>query len=323
MTCINCGLEIKNLGKFCSNCGTSVLDQNDGKNLKEASPLNTPRRFNYSKKFFAILGLIAVIVAVSVYAALNRKVELLVEVTVEAPFGAVFKSENGCDPLQEYRWLVNGPKKQSPLTLVSKSSDAKVIEVPVEWVNIGENTCKSSTFVNVKKNASWAVSLNNEELTTIGDINWRTGSVEVDKTIKVTRNLSGALNLSQYADFCEGTLIDWRCSWGSYNRFSLDLNEETGQCMGTEGYSDIKEGMIVTVFGSDGSTVGTGSITSSSYRLFDFDNFEIICSLFWEIGEVPNDDKGYSVEIGKRGKVFFDSQTLEFEGWNLQTYIGN
>lgn len=69
-----------------------------------------------------------------------------------------------------------------------------------------------------------------------------------------------------------------------------------GECEGTGGYDDIREGTQVTVYSSAGEVLGTGALGSSTY-LYP------VCEFALTVDGVPAGHDFYQVEVSHRGKI--------------------
>ena len=101
----------------------------------------------------------------------------------------------------------------------------------------------------------------------------------------------------------------------------MDFFRKTGRCKGNGGYSDIKNGSRVNIYSSDDRLLLSTELGNAEYDLKSVKSRVIFCQFTWEVKDVPNDDKGFYVEIAKRGKVFFSRTDLEANGWALDTEL--
>jgi hypothetical protein len=68
------------------------------------------------------------------------------------------------------------------------------------------------------------------------------------------------------------------------------------RCAGTGGYSDLREGASVTVYGKSGERLGLGSLDSSYGE-------EGFCIFSYSIPDIPAGEGFYSVEVTHRGEL--------------------
>jgi hypothetical protein len=62
---------------------------------------------------------------------------------------------------------------------------------------------------------------------------------------------------------------------------------------------------------------------NAEYDLKSVKSRVITCQFSWVVNDVPNDDKGYYLEVAKRGKVFFSTSDLQANGWALDAGLGD
>lgn len=246
----------------------------------------------------------------------SHRASVALTVAVSAPDGGVFADSSSCSLREEFGTLDD----PGNLQVIDYEGDTQ--EFTPQWQLENENTCIARELVDLDKTKRYYVSLGGSRLGDLSSVDIVSGEARLLRTIKVTRDLSGVLVIGQTADSCRGSVTSWRCTWYTYS-FSLDLNEDTGHCSGTGGYADIEEGINVTIYDSTGGVAASGSITDSTYDLRSIKSKVIVCKLLWSIKNVPNDDAGYSIEVGKRGKVYFDTTSLERSGWVANTRMGD
>jgi len=128
---------------------------------------------------------------------------------------------------------------------------------------------------------------------------------------------------------------------GKFELFSAgDVRGSATDCEGTGGYSDVDEGMPVTVRDQRGNIVGSSatrhaeSLDELARRLGDSDKpadvsraHELItqsrgiaCVLLFDV-EVGNADF-YEIEVGRRGKISYSKKELEQRKWRVTLTLG-
>ncbi|MFJ9089534.1 hypothetical protein ACIRL3_44690 [Streptomyces sp. NPDC102384] len=87
-----------------------------------------------------------------------------------------------------------------------------------------------------------------------------------------------------------------------------------GDCAGTGGYDDIREGASVTVYGAKGDVVATGSLGDSKSASYGTCTYKIA------VGDVPKGEKFYKVEVSHRGTLQLTAK--EAENGELASSLG-
>ena len=268
-----------------------------------------------TQKQLLVGGLVAALLAVGLYFGRTEKV--VVTVAINAEYGGVFVDPNGCDALPTYKATVDS-------ILVTSAAGAVIPMTEVTWVSVEKNLCEGTFTLSLSPFSEYQVSVDNAQLGSITETTFSSHAAKFSKTISVTRNLSGTHDLVETASSCSGNASAWTCSWSYWNfgrHFST--NSTTNTCAGISGYDDLRDGAVVTIFNSTGAVIGTTTLFGSVYNLVSTSSRKIICTFQWELKNVPNDDSGYSVEVTRRGKVFFTSDRLESNGYVLTTTIGD
>ncbi|MBN6036484.1 hypothetical protein [Amycolatopsis sp. 195334CR] len=75
-----------------------------------------------------------------------------------------------------------------------------------------------------------------------------------------------------------------------------DSKTAINDCRGSGGYSDIRAGASVTVYGASGNVVGDGSLGPGK-------SASSSCSYSLMVEDVPDGEKFYQVEVSHRGKI--------------------
>ncbi|MGY2125871.1 hypothetical protein ACW9HJ_30875 [Nocardia gipuzkoensis] len=83
-------------------------------------------------------------------------------------------------------------------------------------------------------------------------------------------------------------------------------------CTGSGGYSDIHEGVTVTLSSASGTTIGVTALEKGSKNGSN-------CMFIWTMRNIPSDEKFYKLEIGHRGVLTYTRQDLEIP---LTTSLG-
>lgn len=263
----------------------------------------------------AVLGALLV-VSTAAYLVVNRKETIAITVTVEAPNGGVFESSTKCVPKNNYVPLLDA------LT-ISDINQAAITIPEATWTYVDGQACAKTFAISLSPGTSYRVALGSTEIGTISEAAFVRRTETFIHTIVVTQDLRGKLELRQKADSCRNNSNGWSCTWYPSWQVSLDLNENTGTCSGNGGYDDIKRGASVKIYSSDDRLVATSEVASTSYDLQSVKSRVIYCEASWSVNDVPNDDKGYYVELVKRGKVFFSVEELMLNGWTLDTVLGD
>jgi len=100
---------------------------------------------------------------------------------------------------------------------------------------------------------------------------------------------------------------------GEFTLFAETVGPSSN-CSGTGGYSDISQGLSVTVRNEAGtilatSRLGNGSRTSNR------------CSFTFSVSDIPK-SAFYSVEVGRRGELTWSHAEMVEQKWKVQTSLG-
>ncbi|MGD6755984.1 hypothetical protein [Streptomyces sp. BH105] len=87
-----------------------------------------------------------------------------------------------------------------------------------------------------------------------------------------------------------------------------------GDCAGTGGYDDIREGTSVTVYGAKGDVLATGRLGDSKPAGYGTCVYKIA------VGDVPKGEKFYKVEVSHRGTLQLSAK--EAENGELASSLG-
>lgn len=101
--------------------------------------------------------------------------------------------------------------------------------------------------------------------------------------------------------------IDLRCT----NGVSCEWGDRSQGCHGTGGYSDIRDGMKVTVRDGDGTVLSTGTMEDSTGTCVFRGDFEVGNADFYEI------------VAGNRSPYVVSKSELESNEWKLRLEIGS
>jgi hypothetical protein len=269
-------------------------------------------------RFVAIaVGLIVAIGIVGTYLYTNRTEAVVLRVSISAPNGGVFIDSNTCNPRENYVPLLDA------LTL-SASADSRSVPIPeTEWRLTGDKTCLREALVSLSPNQTYKVQLGSTSLGSIDAASFLTRSADFLHVISVTQDLHGTFELNQTADSCRESTTGWYCSWYPKWQVSLDLFRKTGGCKGNGGFIDIKNRTRVNIYSSDDRLLSSTELGNAEYDLKSVKSRVITCQFSWVGNDVPNDDKGYYLEVAKRGKVFFSTSDLQANGWALDAGLGD
>jgi hypothetical protein len=89
-------------------------------------------------------------------------------------------------------------------------------------------------------------------------------------------------------------------------------------CAGRDGYSDIDEGLGVTVRDEDGTTIGSSRLTQQGLEeVGDEDR----CHFTFTVEVTPAEF--YTIEVGERGQVTYSHAEIEDAQWQVEFSLGN
>lgn len=101
--------------------------------------------------------------------------------------------------------------------------------------------------------------------------------------------------------------LDLRCTPG----VSCEWGDSDRGCRGTGGYSDIRDGMKVTVRNGDGKVLSTGTLKDSTGTCVFRGDFEVANSDYYEI------------TAGNRSPYVVAKSELESNDWKLRLELGS
>jgi hypothetical protein len=258
------------------------------------------------RKTIFIIGAISVcLIAFLLYT--NRKTEIVISITIEAPHGGVFTTETSCDPRPEYAWVKSALKVTS-----STGIDQPLPQLTMR--NTDTNQCAAEFLLELPPGQLYSVTLSGEKLGDVTDVNFTSKSANFRHEIRVTRTLNGFLRIAQPAE-CRRSGTTYWCGGVKL------IAKAPYACEGYGGLSDLQEGTSVRVYSSTNQLIAQTSIIGTRWQYKNPKKQETIyCDLTWTVTNVPYDEKGYSVEMTeRRGKVFF---TKDQSANTLITTIG-
>jgi hypothetical protein len=265
-----------------------------------------------TQKQLLVGGIVAALLAVGLYFGRTEKVA--VTVAINAEYGGVFVDPNGCVALPEYRDSIED------ITVTAVSGEV-IPMTEISWVSTEKNLCEGTFTLSLSPLSTYNVSVDGSKVGSITEANFSTKAATFSKTIAVTRDLTGTFTLHDTADLCTGTIQSWTCYWDYYFLRDISWNINTGSCWGTTGFDDLTDGADVKIYDSSGKVVGNTTMMNSQYELASLSSRKLTCTFKWELSDIPNDDQGYSVEVSKRGKVFFSLSRLQENDFFMGTSI--
>lgn len=269
-------------------------------------------KYTFTLAQVLVASLLSGLILTGLYVSRTEKITL--SVSISAPYGGVFENPNECQPKADYS------EAFSSLRVIS--STGKEVELPYEmWSSVSVNNCQKILTLSLSPNDSYTVLLGANEVGSIVSADFERGQKSFSKEILVTRSLSGVNLITQRALYCTATDCFWYASDATSRRFTTSGNVGSS-CSGINSSYDIYDGALVTLYDSTGKVLGTTSLSGSIWVIDkDLSTARSFCKMEWKLDNIPNDDAGYSVEIGRRSKIFVSlEQLLEND---LTFYTGN
>jgi hypothetical protein len=281
--------------------------------IKRPSRRRTKNSFlptSWTAKQRQVLAGIAIASLLAVGLFVTRTERIAMSFTVVAPNGGVVVNPGECTPLPEYESEF-GPIK------VLNELNAEIVLPEIFWSATSTGDCEGTFYLGLSPNSEYRVSVGNIAVGTIGPENFSSKSFEYSKTIAVTRDLRGIQSIVAIADYCQGELCYW------YDKGDINwYGDGTGEfCSGANYYKDLQEGTSVTVFDSKGNIIGSTVLGNSLY-IVDSSAKKLTCYFAWNLDNIPNDDDGYSVQVGNRNKVKFSTEELVKTKYVLGLSVG-
>lgn len=257
------------------------------------------------KTIFAIGAILVCLITFLLYA--NRRTDIVISITIDAPFGGVFTTETSCDPRPEYAWI-NGALEVTSSTGIDQPLPQLTLR------NTDTNQCAAEFLLALQPGQLYTVALSGDKLGDVTDVNFASKSANFRHEIRVTRTLSGYLRIAQPAE-CRRSGTTYWCGGIKL------IASAPYACEGYGGLSDLQKGTSVRIYSSTNQLIAQTNITGTRWQYKDPKKQETIyCDLTWTVADVPFDEKGYSVEMTeRRGKVFF---TKDQSAYALITTIG-
>ena len=274
--------------------------------------------------------------------------------------GGVFTSKQDCNPRKDYEWL-NGQLTVAPI--------AEVVPAPVittlkaEASRISADVCQFTYSMTVGSPAAGPL----EQITGVNRVPSDLGlhrlsvgvetvgnemllrnagnAIFIDKTISVTNNIVGLIEIGFKADWCKASAglypnPPWNCGWSYFGsnpkNFSSDEDKET--CSGRRLFSDLRAGAVVTVAGDNGTVRGAlvqaNSLFSeltlrgldenrTSYYLHSKASEVMLCPLAWSIASVPFSPSGYTVTVASWTPVYVPASAMDNPRYLIEQQVGD
>jgi hypothetical protein len=102
---------------------------------------------------------------------------------------------------------------------------------------------------------------------------------------------------------------------GTFTLSDSDVDWSASSCSGTGGYSDITEGLGVTVKDGDGKTIATG-------RLVDDPKGSSASRCHYTFTVAAPESDFYAIAVGRRGELTYSKAELEQQGWEVGFVLG-
>ena len=93
-------------------------------------------------------------------------------------------------------------------------------------------------------------------------------------------------------------------------------------CAGSGGYSDVQEGMGITVKDESGKILATGTLGKGALGP-GFSETNPICRFLFTITNVPDTATFYSVEAGRRGATTYSHEDMVANNWTVALQISD
>jgi hypothetical protein len=290
-----------------------VARQVEDSTIKRSSRRKTKNSFlptSWTAKQRQVLAGIAIASLLAFGLFVTRTERIAMSFTIVAPNGGVVVNPSECTPLPEYKSEFGPIKVQSDLNV-------DVVLPEVFWSVNATKDCVGTFYLNLSPNSKYRVSVGNIAVGTIGPENFSSKEFEYSKTISVTRDLRGLQALIDIADYCDGE----SCYWYDRRDMNFTVNVTDKSCSGAGRFRDLRNGTEVTILNSKGDILGSTSLRASTY-VIDTSTQKATCYFIWNLDNVPNDDDGYSVQVGNRAKVDFSKELAVENEYLLGTQVG-
>lgn len=103
---------------------------------------------------------------------------------------------------------------------------------------------------------------------------------------------------------------------GNFKLVDSNLIGNADNCGGAGGYSDVNEGMPVTVKDGTGKIIATGNIGSGSKPKDGSMYSEVMCNFEITVNNVPKADF-YSILVGRRGELNYSFDEMQKRNWTI------
>jgi hypothetical protein len=163
-----------------------------------------------------------------------------------------------------------------------------------------------------------------------------TGPEAIDMTARPRRRISrrvwtvavvGLAVVIVAAIFALGVFSPKHMVMGSFSILPSDDNTSNytgsrdGGCQALGGYSDVKEGVPVTLKDGEGRLLGTSTLGSGTLGNTPDSPDQRACVFGFSFSDIPQ-VPFYTVEIGRRGEVSYSLADLQARSWTISVKLG-
>lgn len=314
MNCSNCQHELEPQATFCGNCGHAVTPIVQVPSVETQPAIE--KKPSFFKTFFAkrnnLFSAIGVLVLVIASLVVLSPKTVTVDIRISSNTGGVFTQDCQLTTYAE-EFLNNELSAQG-------KSESKPIIGKIDWI-LDNGKCSGVATVSVSAFETYDLYVGDTMVGSIKSGEAWGGEDRAEADIDITHDLTVTFNLVDTSDYCTGTLENWTC-WGLDN---LDTDSDAGTCEGTWGYRDLQAGTSITVTGkSNGKTYSGILAIGNNWTLDSISSGKVTCTMLSSSPiQIDHDDEGYNVEVGSRGQVYFDIETLESDSWDAGIHLGD
>ena len=298
-------------GSFCVDCGIKLEPRKLPATVQEAIdfPETVPREKPRVNRTVAVIVASLLVAGTGIAAYLFVPRAVVLEIEVNDVYGGVFDA--ACQPTDDGRRVL-------PATVdVADESGDVLAGVDIQYDQF-TGSCGGRAEFSLPPLGEYRVLDGSEVIALIETDEVFSGRDSGSVDAAVYKSISGTFDLNDEFDRCNS---DNYCWWGWY--FGIDLpRNDTTDCQGDNGYSDIYPGTIVTVFGNSNGEFAFSSLGFGTEIWPEAGDLTLTCTFEWSSVSLPYDSQGYSVEVSSRGAVSFSLDEIEYNNGVVSTRLG-
>lgn len=299
--CVECGARNTLKATHCQICNTALVLTVSAKPRKKL-----PKAVKIV--FLTVAGILGSLIVIGM---IPWSKPVAFSVTATAPNGGVF--EGDC------KISDSGTKfEANKLTLTELGSPDKVASSAYLSYSLNGESCTADVEASVTPKSDYDVYIGKSLVGQLTRDDIDLGEKTLEAKILVTNDIQGTVVIHDKYVNCQETKQGTDCGIPESARTTANLNKKT--CEGKNSMGSIVKNANVEFFGISNHT-STRSKLSGGIPEVNVKTGAATCTFTYSITKVPNDDKGYSVQVGSRTGGKTTNANLESSSYNFDVIL--